>query len=90
MVKNGRRGTHTWNITIQYHRCPQCGKIIESREDYIYRLGKYEKTLRCERCKHLFKIIKPHRTKFGPLWGYTERDSKIGFGTGQNSGDQRS
>lgn len=62
-------GIHTWEIIIQYHRCPKCGNIIESREDYENRLGKFEKDLKCERCRHQFTITKPMKPALGPLLG---------------------
>ncbi len=62
-------GTHTWNIIVQYHLCPQCHYIIESREDYVRQSGKCQKNLVCGRCKNPFTITKPTRPTFGPLWG---------------------
>jgi hypothetical protein len=64
-----QNGTHTWDIIIHYHRCPGCGFIIESREDYHYRMGKYQKDLTCSRCQRRFTITKPTRLRFGPLIG---------------------
>lgn len=63
------KGNHTWDIIIQYHRCPKCGVIMESRLDYEYRLGKYQKDLECERCGHRFTLTKKTKPTFGPLWG---------------------
>lgn len=64
-----QKGNHTWDLIVQYHRCPKCGLIIESRNDYEYRLGKYEKDLECPRCKHLFTETKQRKPSFGPLIG---------------------
>lgn len=62
-------GDHTWKIIIQYHRCPACDYIIESRKDYNYRMGQYEKKVVCSRCHHHFVVHKSQEPKFGPLIG---------------------
>jgi uncharacterized C2H2 Zn-finger protein len=64
-----QRGSHTWDLTWDYQKCPQCGYIIESREKYIYRLGRYEKELECPRCKKVFTVVKPTKPSWGPLIG---------------------
>jgi rubredoxin len=65
-----QKGEHTWDMIIQYHRCPKCGHIIESREDFEYRLGGiYQKDLECPNCKNLFTLTKPRKPSFGPLIG---------------------
>lgn len=56
-----QKGTHTWEIVIHYHRCLKCGWIIESREDFDYRLGRYQKDLVCPRCQYAFSITKQSR-----------------------------
>lgn len=63
------KGTHNWNIVIHYHRCTNCGKIFESRDDYIYRFGKYIKEIECPNCHYRFTLIKPVNPTFGPFWG---------------------
>jgi len=68
----GQQGEHTWDLVIQYHRCPECGWIIESREDYVYVLGKYQKEVECDRCGHRFTLIKSTTPSFGPLIGRPE------------------
>ncbi len=65
----GLQGEHTWDIVIQYHRCPECGWIIESREGYAYVLGQYQKQVDCDRCHHRFTMILPLQPSFGPLIG---------------------
>lgn len=67
-----QKGTHTWDLIVQYHRCPKCGYIQESRENYEYRLGKYEKDLECERCHHRYHLEKKVKAKFAPLVGEPE------------------
>lgn len=64
-----QKGEHTWDIVIRYHRCPKCGYIMENREDYHYRLGKYQKDLVCNRCGTAFTETKKARHTFGPLFG---------------------
>jgi hypothetical protein len=64
-----QKGTHTWDLVIDYHRCPQCGNIIESRTSYHYVSGKYQKEVECERCQNRFMAIKPTKLTFGPLIG---------------------
>lgn len=67
-----QKGAHTWDLVVHYHRCPTCGFIIESRENYKYQLGKYIKQLECNRCHHYFTEIKQTTAKFGPLTGKPE------------------
>ena len=64
-----QKGIHTWDLVYHYHRCPQCGKIIESREDYHYELAKYVKDLKCPRCHQVFTVEKQARVQPGPLFG---------------------
>ena len=64
-----QKGEHTWDMIFHYHRCPECGFIIESREDYEYRLGHYVKTLDCPRCHGSFTLEKETKPTFGPLIG---------------------
>lgn len=64
-----QKGEHSWDLHIRYHRCPQCGFILESREDYTYRMGQYIKELSCDRCKRQFVEIKKTTPTFGPLIG---------------------
>lgn len=64
-----QEGEHTWDIVIDYHRCPKCGYILESRDKYQYRMGKYVKQLECERCHHQFMVTKSTEPRFGPLLG---------------------
>lgn len=53
-----KKGSHTWDIIIEYHRCPDCGKIQESRKPYEAYQGRYIKELTCPRCSSPFTIIK--------------------------------
>ena len=68
-MKIREKGPHTWNLHVHYHRCPSCGYIIESRDDFHYRQGKYFKELDCSRCHHHFVASKPCKVFFGPFFG---------------------
>jgi len=68
-----QKGPHTWDINIQYHRCPKCGFILENRDNWQYRLGKYQKDLECPRCKQSFTVIKKTKPRFGPLIGEPQK-----------------
>lgn len=63
------KGTHTWNLYLSYHRCPSCGYIFDSREDFQYRLGKYQKDLECPRCGLVFTLTKEQKSLIGPFFG---------------------
>ena len=62
------KGTHTCDIFQHYHRCPSCGKIVESRFDYESRLGVYHKDLTCSRCGKGWTEQKPGKPHFGPFF----------------------
>lgn len=62
-------GNHTWDIIVDYYRCPKCGFIIENREKFENRLGKIQKDFTCPRCEHHFLVTKKKQATFGPLWG---------------------
>lgn len=64
-----QKGEHTWDLEIRYHRCPQCGFIIESREKGVLRNGNYEKELKCSRCLNSFVDIQATKPGFGPIFG---------------------
>jgi len=64
-----QQGKHTWDIIIHYHRCPECGFIIENREGYRYQLGKYQKEVVCDRCHNHFMLVKQREPSIGPLIG---------------------
>lgn len=67
-----QKGIHTWDLIVHYHRCPKCGYIIESRKDYLYYQGEYQKQLECGRCHESFSVIKKSKPSFGPLIGEPE------------------
>jgi DNA-directed RNA polymerase subunit RPC12/RpoP len=63
------QGDHNWPLTLEYHLCPQCGAILESREAFRYQMGEWIKKLACERCGHKFAVKQKRKPKFGPLTG---------------------
>jgi uncharacterized C2H2 Zn-finger protein len=63
-----QHGDHTWDLSLHYYRCPECGFIIEDRQAYLYRMGRYEKEVVCPRCGHSFISKKPLST-IGPIFG---------------------
>ncbi len=65
----GQKGIHTWDMHLEYHRCPECGHVFESRQGYDYILGKYQKEEECPRCYDRFMITKKRSVSFGPLIG---------------------
>lgn len=68
-----QKKAHTWDRYLHYHCCPQCSYIIESREDYDYRLGgKYQKKLICPRCGHNFCLTKVNKLSIAPFIGKGE------------------
>ena len=74
-----QRGEHTWDLTITYHRCSQCGYILENRDIYQYRKESeykdkegYYKDLECPRCHHKWTAKKPARSTIGPFLGEPE------------------
>jgi len=67
-----QKGEHTWDINIHYHECPKCGFIIENRNQYQKRSGRYQKELECDRCHYKFTATKRAVQRFGPLLGEAE------------------
>lgn len=67
-------GTHSYDIFLRYHACPKCGKIVESRRNYKYRLGEREKELQCPRCSHKWTEKSFEKTRFAPLLRPEELD----------------
>lgn len=64
-----RKGSHTWEMFLFYHRCPECGYVFESRKPFEEIMGKMEKKEHCPRCLKSFKIFKEREPSFGPLIG---------------------
>ncbi len=63
-----QKGTHTWDLIVDYHECPNCGYIIESREGYQLEGGQYIKNLECPRCHHKFIVTKGKKNSIFPLF----------------------
>lgn len=57
--------SHTWDIVVDYHQCPKCGFINESRVAYKHN----KKEVICGRCNEKFTLTKEHTTTFGPIFG---------------------
>lgn len=64
-----QKGEHTWDLVIDYQRCPQCGAIIENRDSFHYEMGSWIKDVSCSRCGHLFTVKDKRKLTFGPLLG---------------------
>lgn len=64
-----QRGSHTWEIVHHYHLCPRCKRIVESRQDYRYILGRYIKELECPHCRHAFSLTQKKEARPAPLFG---------------------
>lgn len=64
-----QKGEHTWDLYVRYHSCPKCGYILESREDFENRFGKFVKELMCGRCQHRFTLTKNEKPIFGSFTG---------------------
>lgn len=64
-----QKGAHTWDLVIDYQRCPKCGFIIESREEFHYQMGSWVKEISCDRCGNVFTVTNNHKPTFGPLIG---------------------
>lgn len=67
-----RRGSHTWDIVIEYLRCPACDYVIENREKYEFKSHHFEKKVSCPRCGKTFTVTKPKKKGFGPIFGHNE------------------
>jgi len=64
-----QKGQHTWDISVHYHRCPKCGFIIEDRQEFQLKDGKWVKDVTCEECGEDLQFEKARKAKFGPLIG---------------------
>lgn len=64
-----RKGDHTYDLYLTYHRCPKCGNIFESRSDYMYQMGKYVKNLECPKCKNSYFLERSRQPPIGPFFG---------------------
>lgn len=45
-----RRGLHTFDRELEYHRCAKCAHLFESRHNFTYELGGWVKKLECPLC----------------------------------------
>ncbi len=68
-----QKGTHTWDMLLSYHSCPQCGYIQENRDPFTYKSpGKYIKDVRCNRCHQGYQVTKAKHLTLGPFIGEGE------------------
>lgn len=51
-----KKGNHTWDIIIDYVKCPHCHYITENRQSYVKRGKEYVKECMCPRCKQSFTV----------------------------------
>lgn len=65
----GQKGTHTWDMILDYHCCPECSYIFESRQPLEDIFGKLQKKEVCPRCSKHFLVAKEKKVSFGPLIG---------------------
>lgn len=76
-----QRGSHTWDMVIDYHLCPNCKRIIESRQNYLYTSGRCVKEIQCPYCEHAFSVSKDKKAHWSlfsgsdevPEWDWPER-----------------
>ena len=64
-----QKGPHTWDLVVDYQKCPKCGFINENREMFHYELGSWVKEITCGRCANLFTVQDQHKPTLGPLIG---------------------
>jgi rubredoxin len=64
-----QKGEHTWDLVIDYKRCPKCGFINEDRQEFQYQMGSWVKDVTCSRCEHTFEVKNNRKLTFGPLIG---------------------
>lgn len=53
-----KQGNHTWEIIIDYVKCPHCGYILENRKKYEKQSGEYVRDFTCPCCKESFTITR--------------------------------
>lgn len=64
-----QKGEHTWDLVIDYQRCPNCGFINEDRQSFHYRMGSWVKEIICGKCAHEFTVQDVRKLTLGPLLG---------------------
>lgn len=60
-------GDHTWKVQVAYHKCPECGYIVENRTDYQDHLGIKKKDIVCPKCHTHYFVYKKGSKALGPL-----------------------
>lgn len=61
--------THTYPLHLSYRKCPECGYIIECRQGFHYRMGRYEREITCPQCTKHFIDVQKGNEPLGPLFG---------------------
>ena len=67
-----QKGEHTWDLVIDYQRCPKCGFINEDRQIFHYQMGSWSKDITCGKCGNIFTVKDEQKLTFGPLIGMPE------------------
>lgn len=74
-----QKGSHTWDILIDYHLCPECKHIVENRQEYSLKSGQYVKEMKCPSCGHSFSVFKAKKPRWSLFagsdadWDWPER-----------------
>lgn len=63
-----QKGSHTWELVWQYHLCPHCQHIIESRCDYTLNNNQLVKEITCPYCYQNFIEEKPLKRRSRSLF----------------------
>ena len=64
-----QKGEHTWDLHVDYQRCPDCGNINESRVEFQQHKELWSNEIMCTRGGHTFIVSKKRKKTFGPLFG---------------------
>ncbi len=67
-----QKGSHTWDLVIDYHVCPTCKRIIEDRQNYIRVSKRLAKEIKCPYCEHVFSAIKESKPQWALFSGNDE------------------
>jgi uncharacterized C2H2 Zn-finger protein len=70
--KMSQKGSHTWDLNLDYHLCPKCKQIFEDRQAYTLKAGRYVKEMKCPYCEHLFSASKANKAHWSLFSGADE------------------
>lgn len=70
-MNDSRQGQriHTWDILINYYKCPFCLTILENREHFQEKKDFYYKDFLCTECGKQFTVTKEKRRGYKPFFG---------------------